>query len=198
MLENGMSRRKIKEEYPDTRYVLYKDKVYDVSRLLHPGGMYIFDHVIGEEISRYIHGAYGLEVCKMKGYSHTIYAKNLLNEMFAIELDMSKLKLFKIEMGEKSNIPTNWKLKKANIVSKGIKNFHFTSDRYKINFTPSILYLGRHFLMSPPEEEKLAPRLYTLTLCTSPAHQTYISSIYRYLDMPDKYPLDQNVPESIE
>lgn len=43
-----MSRRKIKEEYPDTRYVLYKDKVYDVSRLLHPGGMYIFDHVIGE------------------------------------------------------------------------------------------------------------------------------------------------------
>lgn len=60
MLENGVSRRRIKEEYPDTRYVMYKDRVYDVSRLLHPGGMYIIEHVIGEEISRYIHGAYGL------------------------------------------------------------------------------------------------------------------------------------------
>lgn len=188
MLENGVSRRKIKEEYPDTRYILYRDKVYDVSRLLHPGGMYIIDHVIGEEISRYIHGAYGLEVCKMTGYNHTSYAKKLLGEMFAIELDMSKLKLLKAEQGEKTNVPTNWKLKKATIVSKGIKNFQFASQRYRVNTTPSILYLGRHFLLSPPDES-LAPRLYTLTLCMSPAHQIFISNIFRYLDIPDKYPL---------
>lgn len=132
----------------------------------------------------------------MKGYNHTAYAKKLLNEMFAIELDMSKLKLLKAEFGEKINVPTNWRLKKVNIVSKGIKNFHFTCDRYQVFATPNILYLGRHFLLSPPEDN-MAPRLYTLTLCTSPAHQVYISNIYRYLDMPDKYPLAEALPECI-
>jgi hypothetical protein len=84
--------------------------VYDVSRLLHSGGMFIVEHMIGEEISRYVYGAYGLEVCKAQGYQHTVYAMKLLNVIFACELDSSKFKLLKPLIGDKVNTPSMWQI----------------------------------------------------------------------------------------
>jgi cytochrome b involved in lipid metabolism len=57
---------------------MYKYKVYDVTNFLHPGGNYIIEKVLGEEISRYIHGSYGLENTLLPAYAHSIYASKLL------------------------------------------------------------------------------------------------------------------------
>lgn len=78
MLQNGISRRKIREDFPDTKYVMFRDKLYNVAGLLHPGGMSIIDAVIGEEVSRYIYGAYGHEMLKSEAHKHTIFAKKHL------------------------------------------------------------------------------------------------------------------------
>jgi cytochrome b involved in lipid metabolism len=61
---------------------MYKYKVYDVSRLLHPGGNSIIEKVQGEEISRYLHGAYGLESTLLPAHSHSVYAYKLLDEHY--------------------------------------------------------------------------------------------------------------------
>lgn len=74
----------------------------------------------------------------------------------------------KPKKGDKVNVPTNWILNKSEILSPGIKSYYFKSDRYDFSTSPNILYLGRHFLMTPLEENSLASRLYTLTLCNSP------------------------------
>lgn len=47
MIENGLSKRSILQEYPGVKYVIYKDRLYDVSGLLHPGGMFIIKRVVG-------------------------------------------------------------------------------------------------------------------------------------------------------
>lgn len=78
MLSKGVSKYEIMREYPEMMYVMYKYKLYDVTGLLHPGGAFIIQKVIGEEISRYIHGAYGLENTKMSAYCHSLYAQRLL------------------------------------------------------------------------------------------------------------------------
>lgn len=48
MIENGVSKRSILQNYPEAKYVMYKSRMYDVSGLLHPGGMFIIDNLIGE------------------------------------------------------------------------------------------------------------------------------------------------------
>lgn len=125
MVQNGVSKKKIRQEYPDTEYVIFKDKLYDVSGITHPGGNYIISHVIGEEISRYLYGAYSYELTKAMPHKHTIYAHKMLGERYACDLDLSKMNLLNPIIGERVNVPAVWTLKKSLIVSKGTKCFLF-------------------------------------------------------------------------
>ena len=167
MVSKGVDKNDIIREYPNIKYVMYKYKIYDITGLIHPGGAYIIDKVVGEEISRYIHGAYGLESTKMEAYSHTIYAQRLLDEYFVDDLDTSLIGLIIPKMGDRHNVPTIWKLRNNEMMSENTKLYSFESDRYNLSTTPNILYLGKHFLLCPLSIP-LASRLYTLTLCMSP------------------------------
>ena len=48
-------------KYPDISYVIYKNAILDITKLIHPGGRYVLDFVKGREISRFIYGAYKIE-----------------------------------------------------------------------------------------------------------------------------------------
>jgi len=102
---------------------MYKNRLYNVEGLLHPGGMFIIQHVIGQEISRYIHGAYALEITKAERYNHSIYAQRLLEEMFMAEPDLSKVGLLKPLNGEKTNVPANWRFQKSSVLSEDTSVF---------------------------------------------------------------------------
>jgi hypothetical protein len=80
---------------------------------------------VGEEISRYLHGAYGLETTRFHGYQHTIYAMKLLNELYVAELNLSLIGLLQPTYGDKVNIPALWSLKQAISTSKDLKIFMF-------------------------------------------------------------------------
>jgi hypothetical protein len=78
-LEEGKSRNEIVQAYPNTRWVIYGNRVYDVTNWIHPGGNFILGQVTGREISRFLHGAYGLESTNMSPYTHSSYALKLLD-----------------------------------------------------------------------------------------------------------------------
>ena len=96
---------------------MYKYKLYDITGLVHPGGSYIIEKIVGEQISRYIHGAYGLESTQMKAYSHTIYAQKLLDQYYIDDLDTSLIGLMVPKMGDRHNVPTTWKLRDNQLLS---------------------------------------------------------------------------------
>lgn len=98
-------------EYPNIKYVMYKYKIYDITDLVHPGGAFIIEKVVGEEISRYIHGAYGLESTKMNAYCHTVFAQRLLDHYYIDDLDTSLSGLMVPKMGDRHNVPTTWRLR---------------------------------------------------------------------------------------
>jgi len=43
------------------QWVLFGNKVCDITEFNHPGGNYIKSLIIGREVSRYVYGAYGPE-----------------------------------------------------------------------------------------------------------------------------------------
>lgn len=110
MISKGVSKNSIIREYPNIKYLMYKYKVYDVSELLHPGGNFIIEKLLGEEISRYIHGAYGLESTKLPAYTHTVFAHKLLEEHYVGDIDTSSLGLMVPKIGDRINIPGIWNL----------------------------------------------------------------------------------------
>ena len=187
MLSKGVSKTDIMKEYPNIKYVMYKCKIYDITEMVHPGGAFIIEKVIGEEISRYLHGAYGLESTKMAPYCHSTYALRLLEEFFVADLDTSTLGLMVPIIGDRLNVPTTWRQVNSEVLATHTKLYHFESDRYNLSTQPNILYLGRHFLLCPINI-LLAARLYSLSLCMSPPLREYTKSILDRLENEDSPP----------
>ena len=77
-LEQGLPIKEIINRHPDMDWVMYGNKVYDVTGWIHPGGSFILNQVIGREISRFIHGGEALENSKMKPHTHSAHALKLL------------------------------------------------------------------------------------------------------------------------
>lgn len=46
--------------------------------MIHPGGNYIWKLIQGQDVTRYILGAYTLDSLKIKSYKHSIYALKIL------------------------------------------------------------------------------------------------------------------------
>lgn len=176
MLQSNTPTRKILESYPRTPYVLFKDKLYDIGNLMHPGGNYLLEELRGEEVSRYIYGAYSYELAQCEPHRHTVYAHKMLSERFVGDVDLSGIQLLAPKIGDHVNVPAVWTLRKARAMGSGVKCFLFESARYAVTAKPNIGYLGRHFLMSRPGVD-MAPRLYTLALCMSDSHSRFVNSI---------------------
>jgi len=81
-LECGKSRWDIINQYPEVKWVIYGNKVYDMTGWIHPGGNFLIEAVVGREISRFLHGAYGLESTSMQPHTHSTFALELLEEFY--------------------------------------------------------------------------------------------------------------------
>lgn len=61
MINDNIDRHQILERYPNARYVIYQNSVYELEKFVHSGGKYIIDQVIGREVDCYLYGGYALE-----------------------------------------------------------------------------------------------------------------------------------------
>lgn len=137
-----------------------------------------------------------MEVSRADRHDHSIYAKRWLDEMFVLELDLSRIKLFKPLIGEKTNLPVSWRLQKTSYLSADTSVFEFVGERYHVHAAPNILYLGRHFILTPVNGS-LPPRLYTLTLCMSTVHRAHVQKICKALDNTQQMEEVEQLPNEI-
>jgi Cytochrome b5-like Heme/Steroid binding domain len=76
----GLSIGFIKEKYPQIKWVIFGNRVCDVTTFDHPGGNKIIDSIVGREISRFIFGGHKAENLDLIPHSHSIKALKLLNQ----------------------------------------------------------------------------------------------------------------------
>ena len=66
------------------KLVILDDLVLDVGkyRFAHPGGKFVIEHNIGEDISKFFYGGYSLEIGSgHKPYTHSNVARNVVNSL---------------------------------------------------------------------------------------------------------------------
>lgn len=76
----GKNRHEINAKYPGIKWVIFGNRVCDLTNFIHPGGNLIIDKVIGREISRYIYGGHKAEKLDIQPHAHSVKALRLLNE----------------------------------------------------------------------------------------------------------------------
>jgi hypothetical protein len=76
----------LRRQYSELVIVVYYNRVYDITRLVHPGGAYPFKLVNFTEISKYLHGTAGLENNHSIAWKHSKDAFRMLEHYFLAEL----------------------------------------------------------------------------------------------------------------
>jgi hypothetical protein len=77
------------------RLVILDDLVLDVSGFAqnHPGGRFVIDNLIGQDISKFFHGGYNLEPSNgSPNHVHTSYARKIVNDLVVARLDTASRK----------------------------------------------------------------------------------------------------------
>ena len=80
MLNSLESSHEMSKEFPYTTIVIYKDKVYDVTRFDHPGGSYLLRLFNWSEVSRFMHGYLRTQKGHNITHLHSQMAFDVLNK----------------------------------------------------------------------------------------------------------------------
>ena len=73
MINNGFNKSDILKIYPEAKYFIYGNGIYDLSRSIHPIGKckeMSFDKLLGIEIDRYFYGGFFMEFIDNLPESH--------------------------------------------------------------------------------------------------------------------------------
>jgi Cytochrome b5-like Heme/Steroid binding domain len=100
MVRRGCTPGEIMEAFPYTIWVIFNNKVYDVTNFAHPGGAYIFEHVKGRDVSRFLYGGYGLELDNGPAWEHSRFALERLDKYYLGSVPFGDCLMFGKQGGE--------------------------------------------------------------------------------------------------
>ncbi|KAL4488438.1 hypothetical protein ABPG72_013006 [Tetrahymena utriculariae] len=163
MINSTKTTQEIIEAYPNINYVIYKDNIYSIDKISHPGGKFIFNSVHGRDISRFMNGSYSLENTNMPSHTHSLYATQLLKQNQIGSLSQPNI------LSESSGSQHIWRVSKEKYLSKSTALFYFESlNRIKVqNVQKGMEWMGRHYTLSDLTNEK-STRIYTNCVCLTP------------------------------
>ena len=101
---------KIKKKYPNLKWCMMNNSVYDLGKFDHPGGKFIIEQIngfflyfkqkkeyiyffIGREIGRFFLGGYSLENTDLKPYTHSVSAKQILDQKHVAEINIDDINI---------------------------------------------------------------------------------------------------------
>ena len=71
-LNNGVGPKEVIAHYPDFKWCIYKNSLYDITDFKHPGGQYLMHRIYGRDVSRFLTGSYHLEeYAELPAYAHS-------------------------------------------------------------------------------------------------------------------------------
>lgn len=154
-LRSGLSIAKLKDKYPGRNIMIFQSKVYDLGSYIHPGGQFIFEECRWREVSRFLHGAVGLERFNGSQWKHSTQAFSALaschiGDLLAVGPGGSDVVL-RDAQGHPfvSDAKTAWFLDSRKMVSPTTAVLQFKSQGLKVKLACKGLdWMGRHFTVS--------------------------------------------------
>jgi cytochrome b involved in lipid metabolism len=74
-----VSPKEVLAHYPDFKFCIYKNSLYDITDFKHPGGQYLMHKIYGRDVSRFLTGSYHLEeYSDLPAYAHSKQAYAIL------------------------------------------------------------------------------------------------------------------------
>jgi hypothetical protein len=148
--------------------MIFQSKVYDLGSYIHPGGQFIFEECRWREVSRFLHGAVGLERFNGSQWKHSTQAFSALaschiGDLLAVGPGGSDVVL-RDAQGHPfvSDANTAWFLDSCKMVSPTTAVLQFKSQGLKVKLACKGLdWMGRHFTVS--DNQKCRP----YTNCTA-------------------------------
>lgn len=132
------SRKQLLIEFPNLKFVIFNNSVYDITDFRHPGGDFLLSQVTGREIGRFLYGIYNLESLPKFGHRHSIYATNALEKRF-------------IGYYLNNNIAqegTVWRIEGKTPMSESTTLFRFKYEAGKIDsIFDELDWIGKHFVV---------------------------------------------------
>ncbi|CAD8190089.1 unnamed protein product [Paramecium pentaurelia] len=146
-------------------WCIYKNQVVDLSQMIHPGGNYIWKLIQGQDVTRYIIGAYTLDQLKIKVYQHSIYTLKIL-EKYTTGIYVNQDLEFFINQSNRrvvKQLKETWKLNTIHPYTDQIAYFGFVHDKYQFKNTLSGLQtFGQYFVIKSIEDNDISTRQYTM------------------------------------
>ncbi|CAD8098235.1 unnamed protein product [Paramecium primaurelia] len=146
-------------------WCIYKNQVVDLSQMIHPGGNYIWKLIQGQDVTRYIIGAYTLDQLKIKVYQHSIYTLKIL-EKYTTGIYVNQDLEFFINQSNRrvvKQLKETWKLNTIHPYTDQIAYFGFVHDKYQFKNTLSGLQtFGQYFIIKSIEDNDISTRQYTM------------------------------------
>lgn len=91
LIEARESMGSIANLYPDLKWVMLGNRIYDITGLIHPGGQYVWDKLNRRDISRFFAGNYRFEEISSADirHTHSISALNILDKRYIGSLELN-------------------------------------------------------------------------------------------------------------
>lgn len=82
MINSTATTSEIVKAFPNIKWVMVNNEIYDLTNFQHPGGNFIIEQCVGREVGRFFFGAYGLESTKLTPYAHSQSALDILPQYY--------------------------------------------------------------------------------------------------------------------
>ena len=181
-LNEGTAREKLLADFRGMKWVQLGNKVYDLTDWTHPGGNFVIEAVVGQEIGRYFYGNYALEGTGMKPHKHSALVLNQIEKFYVGEVHQLESILLMKESKEeaKSCHAKKWRIVGTRSVSETVNQIDFVSQDFNVKaYGSSFSWLGRHFKVSFDRNDSSA-RLYTTALALTDANTMLRENAYKY------------------
>ena len=184
-INRGDSQESLIKNFPQIKWVILGNSVYDLTNWIHPGGNFIIQACVGREVGRYFYGGHALEETKIKPHKHSAITLSQMKSCEIGEIVSPESILVSSKDTMKEVVSTSdktWKLISIKPVSDTIGQVCFANADIQVkNFGTSLSWLGRHFRISFNDNSSIA-RLYTTALALNEANIYLRQNMYNYFD----------------
>ncbi|CAD8208926.1 unnamed protein product [Paramecium octaurelia] len=148
-------------------WCIYKNQVVDLSQMIHPGGNYIWKLIQGQDVTRYVLGAYTLDQLKLQPYKHSIYTLKILEQYVTGVYVIQDPEFFVNKANRRvvKQLDETWTLNTVNPYTDQVAYFGFVNEKYQFKNTLSGLQtFGQYFVIKSQEDSDVSSRQYTMVL----------------------------------
>ncbi|CAD8105493.1 unnamed protein product [Paramecium primaurelia] len=189
----------VQEQNSDKLWCIYHNQIIDLSQMVHPGGNYIWNLIQGQDITKYVLGAYPVPQLTLKPYRHSLYTLQALQKYKTGVYVNEDLELFynKTTQRPVKKLKAIWTLATVNPYTFLIAKFEFTNQQFQLrNAINGLDTFGSYFIIKSDDNNDIHQRQYTMVLSMTNKRVKYRKDILElYKKIINLQPIHKEIPK---